>query len=139
MSNDALEDLVKDMEKVLNKQLPKTKRSLSELLKMGHPHVICRDGSAHSFKSRELETLSSLLPTESWDKLMLPIVITSNAKYGEGASIVSGEYEVQVTAKVLNIEIEEPKKTLIIYRPQLVELRRRLRTVTQVAVEQSQL
>lgn len=132
MNNDAFERIFEDLERVFNKQLPVARRKLSELLKMQHPHVICKDGSTHSFRFKELETLASLIPQEDWDKLELPILVVSNAKYGEGAATISGKYEVQLVSKLLNIGIEKAEQTLVIYSIQLSELRKKIRTVTQI-------
>jgi uncharacterized protein (UPF0216 family) len=109
------------------------KKSLSELLHMDHPQVSCRDGSTHSFKKRELETLSDLLQPEDWSRLTLPIILVCNPKYGVGTVVISGELETQVVSKLLRIQSKELEHNVILYRPQLEELRRKLRTTTQIA------
>ena len=48
---------LKDEFKALNAQIPRKRKSLTELLKEKHPHVVCNDGSAHFFKKKELEYL----------------------------------------------------------------------------------
>ncbi len=125
-----LEDYLRRELRLVNLHLPYRKRSLEELLKEEFPHVILRDGSTHYFKRKELELLASLLPREKWSELYLPILLEVSPEYGEGAVVVKGRIESMVVSKLLELEwSNEPE--LIIYRPQVSILRRKLPTTTQ--------
>jgi len=89
---------------------------------------VLQDGSFHYFKRSELELLAQLLPTSKWDRLRLPILIEITPEYGEGAAVIKDDVEAEVVAKLLGVDLRVP---LIIYRPQISILRRRLPTATQ--------
>lgn len=112
----------------LNAHLPERRISLKEALSLTKPQVPTRDGSVHSFKRKELEILAKLLPEADWEKLQLPIFIALEPKLGRGAARVSGEVEAKVAAKLLG---KEATGELLIYRPEVALLRRKLPTTTQ--------
>ncbi len=128
-----LEEILKEeLLRLANAHLPYKKKALKEALLEKYPHVLTRDGSIHMFKRSELEFLKSILSEDKWDKLKLPITIELNPDYGEGAAIVRGEVEVEVVSKILGLNYQG-RKEVIIYRPQISALRRKLRTTTQIA------
>jgi len=129
-----LEELLRtELLRYANKHIPYVRKSLSDLLSEEFPHVICRDGSRHYFRRRELEYLASLVPKELWNFVKLPIVITLSPELGEGAAVVNGELECYIVCRVLGLKYEG-QKSIVIYRPQIAELRRKLRTTTQYAI-----
>lgn len=135
MSKDLeLEELLKaELLRYANRHIPYTRKSLNKLLSEDFPHVICRDGTKHYFHRRELEYLASLLPKSLWGRLKLPIVIVLSPELGEGAAVINGGLECYIVCRVLGIKYEG-QENMIIYRPQVVELRRKLRTTTQYAL-----
>lgn len=115
---------------LLNRHLPRSKRSLAALLEESPPCITLRDGSEHCFKKTELEKISKLLPREEWSRLALPILIElGSSLYGRGAARISGKLECRVVAGVLNKPWEGEE--LFIYRPELRRLRKELPTTTQ--------
>ncbi len=112
----------------LNVHLPEKRITLREARSSPRPSVRARDGSTHLFKREEIETLSKLLPEADWDKLQLPILIALEPKLGRGAARVSGEPEVRVAGEILN---KRATGELLIYRPEVAILRRKLPTTTQ--------
>lgn len=113
----------------LNVHLPERRLSLREALSSAKPQVVARDGSIHTFKREELEFLAGLLPEADRDKLQLPILIALEPKLGRGTAKISGEVEVKVVSQVL--EKEAAAGELLIYRPEVAVLRRKLPTTTQ--------
>ena len=113
----------------LNVHLPERRLSLREALSSAKPQVVARDGSIHTFKREELEFLAGLLPEADRDKLQLPILIALEPKLGRGTARISGEAEVKVVSQVL--EKEPAAGELLIYRPEVAILRRKLSTTTQ--------
>lgn len=112
----------------LNAHLPEKRMSLREALSSPKPQVQARDGEVHSFKRDELELLAKLLPEADWDKLQLPIWITLDPGLGRGAAQVKGDAEAAVAGKLLG---KEAVGELLIYRPEVALLRRKLPTTTQ--------
>ncbi len=113
----------------LNVHLPERRLSLREALSSARPQVVARDGSTHAFKREELEFLAGLLPEADRDKLQLPILIGLEPKLGRGTARISGEAEVKVVSQVL--EKEPAAGELLIYRPEVAILRKKLPTTTQ--------
>ena len=113
----------------LNLHLPERRLSLKEALSSPRPQVAARDGSMHVFKREELKFLAGLLPEADRDKLQLPILIAMEPKLGRVTARISGEVEVKVVSRVL--EKEGAAGELLIYRPEVAILRRKLPTTTQ--------
>jgi uncharacterized protein (UPF0216 family) len=112
----------------LNANLPEKRISLKEAISSTEPKVRTRDGGVHSFKREELELLAKLLPEADWEKLQLPIFIELEPKLGRGAARVSGEAEARVAGRLLG---KEAAGELLIYRPEVALLRKKLPTTTQ--------
>ncbi len=113
----------------LNVHLPRQRISLKDALALKNPQVVTKDGSVHVFKREELEFLAQVLPEVERDRLQLPIFITLNPKLGRGTAQVVGEAEVRVVANILQKECAEGE--LLIYRPEIAAVRRKLPTTTQ--------
>jgi len=112
----------------LNINLPERRVSLKEALSSSKPQVKTKAGNVHAFKRDELESLSQIIPKETWDELQLPILIALEPKLGRGAARISGKAEVEVVSKILN---KTGAGELLIYRPEVALLRQKLPTTTQ--------
>ncbi|MGC8816881.1 MAG: DUF61 family protein [Candidatus Hadarchaeum sp.] len=113
----------------LNAHIPEKRITLKSALSLERPFVRTKDGKAHYFKREELEFIAKILPEAEWDRLQLPIFISLEPKLGRGAAKISGESEVKVIRKILGKEIS--KNELIVYRPEIAVIRRKLATTTQ--------
>jgi len=128
-----LEKLLAEELKLANKHLPKHRKSLAELLTEEDPHVLCLDGTFHYFRRSELRTLARLLPKNQWNELKLPIIIEVGETLSRDvAGVIRDSIAAKIIAKLLNIPYKE-REILILYRPQLAELRAKLETTTQYA------
>lgn len=127
------EDFLKKQIKNLNRHLPKGRNTLESLLEQDKPRVENRDGSKHRFKKKELEYLSELLPEEKHSKLRLPIIIRVSPELGRGASKISGKIEQEIIKKILDKDVEEDENELVLYRPEIRAIRKKLPTTTQYA------
>ena len=113
----------------INLHLPERRVSLRDALSSPKPCVFTRDGSTHTFKRKELGFLAELLPEADWDKLQLPIMIAIDRKLGRGAARISGEAEARVAGQILGKRGAAGE--LLVYRPEVAILRRKLPTTTQ--------
>jgi hypothetical protein len=113
----------------LNVHLPEQRISLKDALSSEKPQVVTRDGSVHAFKREELNFLSMIVPEADWERLYLPILIALDPKLGRGAARISGELEVKAISKILKRKPEGEE--LLIYRPEVATIRRKLPTTTQ--------
>lgn len=128
-----LERLIVEELKLANRHLPRHRKSLSELLREEDPHVLCMDGTFHYFRRSELQLLAKHTPEDLWDALKLPIIIEiGDVISRDVAGVIRDKIAAQVVAKILNIPYSG-HGPLILYRPQIAELRSKLETATQYA------
>jgi uncharacterized protein (UPF0216 family) len=113
----------------LNVHLPKRRISLKEALESIRPQVATRDGSVHRFKREELDFLAGFVPEVDWGRLQLPILIALDPKFGRGAARITGGAEVMVICQILGKKSTGGE--LLIYRPDVAMIRRKLPTTTQ--------
>lgn len=116
--------------RLVNTGLPRNQKKLSGLLKESHPHVLCNDGSSHSFKKKELEYLATITDTAEQEELLLPIIIEVGAGEGEMSVVCEGRVEKEVVSRVLDMQLTCEQGRIRIYRPQLALLRGKLKTTT---------
>jgi uncharacterized protein (UPF0216 family) len=126
-----LQESLKYELKVVNAHLPVEQKPLSDLLREEYPHVVCKDGTTHLFRRKELEYLAGLLDAEEQGALRLPLLIEVGAGSGEMAVLCPGEAAAKVIACVLDMTVEPRQSRVTIYKPQLAVIRRQLRTTTQ--------
>lgn len=126
-------EFVKKQIQSLNRHLPKGRISLEEFLEQEKPQIESKDGTNHRIKKKELEYLSEILPEEMHSKLKLPIIIRISPELGRGASKISGKPEQKIVREILEKENETEKNELILYRPEVREIRKKLPTTTQYA------
>ena len=113
----------------LNVHLPERRISLKEALMSAKPQVAARDGSIHAFKREELDLLAKMVPEAEWERLYLPILIALDPKLGRGAARITGGAEVKAISQIL--EKKGADDELLIYRPEVAIVRRKLPTTTQ--------
>ncbi|OPY55471.1 MAG: hypothetical protein A4E49_00401 [Methanosaeta sp. PtaU1.Bin112] len=116
----------------MNQHLPSRRLDLMQLLAMEKPGVKGKDNSFFIMDKAELELISQCLPRFLWSRLRLPLLIEMSPDYGSGAARVQGEAEVEVVAKILGKD-RPRERQMIIYLPDVRELRRKLPTTSQYA------
>ncbi len=129
-AEDYIERILIDEYRVINRHAPYRRRSLKELLSMEIPEVVLRDGTRHMVRREELRFLASILEEKDYPRLMIPIVLEVNPKYGAGAVVIRDPLAARVIAQILGLK--EHSVPLIIYRPQLSIVREKLRTTTTI-------
>jgi uncharacterized protein len=116
----------------MNQHLPGKRQSLTDLLKMEKPGVKGKDNTFFAIEKAELDLISQSIPRFLWARLRLPILIEMSPDFGGGAARIQGEAETEAVAKILGKE-RPSEKWIIIYLPEVRELRRKLPTTTQYA------
>ncbi len=116
----------------MNQHLPNKRTNLAELMTMEKPGVKGKDNTFFIIDKAELNLISESLPRFLWSRLRLPMLIEMSPDYGNGAARVQGEPEVELVAKILGKE-RPHERQIIIYLPEVRELRRKLPTTTQYA------
>jgi hypothetical protein len=126
-----LQECLKSELRVVNAHLPSKQKPLSDLLDEEYPHILCRDGSTHLFRRKELKYLAGLLDADEQKKLLLPMLIEASATEGEMAVICPGVVVEKAISRVLDMPVTRRQDRVVIYKPQLAILRKLLRTTTQ--------
>ena len=116
----------------LNQHLPARRQNLSELLVEERPGIKGKDNTFYVMDKCELDLISRSVPRFMWSRLRLPLLIEMSPDFGSGAARVQGEAEVELVTKLLNLK-RTWEKSLVIYLPDVRELRRKLPTTTQYA------
>lgn len=123
--------LVKTIQ-TMNQHLPSRRLNLSELMTMEKPGIKGKDNTFFIMDKGELQQISQFLPRFMWNRLRLPILIEMSPDFGGSAARIQGEAEVEAVSKILG-KSEQDRKFMIIYMPEVRELRRKLPTTTQYA------
>ncbi|MEM3586192.1 MAG: DUF61 family protein [Candidatus Jordarchaeaceae archaeon] len=135
---------VREIEKI-NDHLPRNYKTLESLLKSKDPHVLTMDGDRIIFEKKELQFLAEIVPKKYQGKLQLPIVFIRRIDMGEGVfSISGGRIEKGVVMKLLGLADDpfsgdENNFLPYIYRHQVLEIRRKIRSLTTIGFATSKL
>ncbi|MFB0560103.1 MAG: DUF61 family protein [Candidatus Lokiarchaeia archaeon] len=129
----------------INDHLPRNYKTLESLLASENPHVKTLDGDQNPFNREELELLARMVPKKYHEKLQLPIVFIRRIEMGEGVfSISGGRIEKGVVMKLLGaaedpFSGDENDFPPYIYRHQVLEVRRKIRSLTTIGFATSKL
>lgn len=121
----------------LNEHMPRTKKTLVQLLREEAPTYMTRDGQSSAVRREELEYLADEIPSRLHGEIMVPFTIIRRTSMGRGAHTIGGSKLEQFTLlKILDkvtVSFEFWRETPIpeiIYSPEVTILRRKLRTTT---------
>lgn len=117
------------MFQTMNSHIPAKRPSLDELMSSKDPFYVGKDGNTYHVDRKELELLAETLETWDWPKLKIPILFMTDTNYEGGMWKVTGKTEVKAISKIIKREPEKEDEILIFY-PQLMDLRRLLPTCT---------
>jgi|TARA_B100002003_G_C13876399_1_gene428137 uncharacterized protein (UPF0216 family) len=131
-SDRVLEEYFSAEFRVLNAHLPRSRKSLAELIAEAYPSVPLSDGSAHFFKSKELAYLAGMLNDNEQRALLLPILIQIMPGQSD-IGILCGTQNVEAKALscVLGMPVTDDGGKITMYKSQLSEIRAKLKTTTQ--------
>ncbi|WP_348305229.1 DUF61 family protein [Methanothrix sp.] len=124
--------LVKTIQ-TMNQHLPTRRLNLTELLAMEKPGIKGKDNTFFVMDKSELKLISESVPRFLWSRLRLPMLIEMSPDFGSGGARIQGEAEVEMVSKILGKEKPLGSRQIIIYIPDVRELRRKLPTTTQYA------
>jgi uncharacterized protein (UPF0216 family) len=126
-TNDRADRLLKKQIFSLNRHLPRQRKTLLELLVEDRPHVVGGDGTRHRFKRDELQRIARIIPEKDHGRLKLPIYLEIESQ--TSGSRVAGDLELKVICHIL--ELEDCRREMYIYRPDIKSIRKELPTTTQ--------
>jgi hypothetical protein len=99
---------------------------------MEKPGIKGKDNTFFIMDKSELKLISESVPRFLWSRLRLPMLIEMSPDFGSGGARIQGEAEVEMVSKILGKE-KPLNKQIVIYLPDVRELRRKLPTTTQYA------
>ena len=116
----------------MNQHLPPRRKTLAELMQEEKPGVTGKDSKFYYMDKKELELISGSIPRFMWSRLRLPLLIEMSPDMGSGAAKIQGEAEMELLTRLLGKK-RSWEKQMIIYMPEIRELRRLLPTTSQYA------
>lgn len=131
MAEDRLERFLREELRIVNRHAPISRPSLCDLLREELPKVALRDGTTHYFDPRELRHVQEIAGDLACD-VRLPMVIEYVVGAGEGTYVV--RERPAALAMCAELGLGECSVPLFLYRPQVIELRRKLRTTTTILI-----
>lgn len=124
------EGVLRKLVQHMNAQVPRSRRSLAELLRDPDPCYAGHDGREYVLATQELALIDSVLKELGVLDIKLPIVMFADSEQSMSVWRVEGEIECAVIAKVLDKPHAEGRAKLHLYGPHMSELRRKLPTTT---------
>lgn len=137
-SRDRLADtMLREEMRRLNAHLPKSRRTLKDLLKEDPPSVPTVDGGKIIMKRSELDQLAAALPEELKERVRLPLVFLRRTELGPGTFTLLGdqaeEFALSRIAKGYMGSFDEFRRTQgkpqLFYKPEVSELMRSFHTL----------
>ena len=135
-----LRTMLKDETRRLNQHLPKSTKSLSELLCEKEPCVETKGGGQIIMRRSELVELAKMVPKDYQDKVRLPIIVLRRMELGRGTFCVLGDdVEKFAVKRILDLtklsfnDMDMEKEDFFIYRLQVQELIRKFKSLIVIA------
>jgi uncharacterized protein (UPF0216 family) len=123
----------------MNDHLPSRTVPLNDLLSEQEPIIKAKDGTKLWIDKEELMKVANMVPKVLHGKLHVPIILIRRIDLGEGIfTIGGGKLEAFFVAKILGttsesfMNYETVDVQSHVYRPQVQELRRKLRSLSVV-------
>jgi len=129
----ALEGYLIDELKTVNAHVPRKRRSLTMLLNMNDPHVLCSDGTEHHFRKKELTYLSEIIERDEYDLLLLPIILEVRSEHGDITIHSRHGIEAKVISAIIGMPLLFRDNSVRVFRSQINAVRSVLKTATQYA------
>ena len=120
-----MEKLIRNM----NEHIPSTRKSLAAMLDEGEPFYEGKDGRHYIVSKDELKKIAAVADPWDLNRIKIPILLMTDTSYGTGYWKVMDKAETLVISRLINREPEKEDEIVIFY-PQLNDLRRLLPTAT---------
>lgn len=120
-----MERLIRNM----NEHIPAKRKSLAAMLDEDDPFYEGKDGRHYKVSKDELKKIASYADPWDLDRIKIPILFMTDTSYGDGYWKVIGKAETRLVSRLINREPEKEDEIVIFY-PQLNDLRRLLPTAT---------
>jgi Uncharacterized protein conserved in archaea len=113
----------------MNEHIPPKRKSIAALLYEDEPFYEGKDGRKYKVSKDELKKLAACADPWDLDRIKIPVLLMTDTSYGNGYWKVIGKAETRLVSRLINREPEK-EDIIIIFYPQLNDLRRRFPTTT---------
>lgn len=125
------EKMLARMIEAVNRHMPAKTKSLAEMLKEKDPTIRARDGNEYYIEKRELEFIAAYVDEIDWGRFRIPVILEMNDIGGERVIYVRDKLHAEFIKKAFGYD-RVLNGILTLYMYELPEIRRKLRTASQV-------
>ncbi len=115
----------------MNKHIPRSRRSLRQLLEMDDPSYLAKDGNEYYIEKSELEFIAKNVDEMFWDRFQIPIILEMTSIGNEYVIFVRDKLHAEFISRTFGID-RFTKNGLMLYSYEMQKVRKKLRTATQV-------
>ncbi len=119
------------MIEAVNRHMPQKTRTLAEMLKEKDPTIKAKDGNEYYIEKRELEFIAEHVDELDWPRFRIPVILEMNDIGGERVILVRDKLHAEFIKKAFGFD-RILNGILTLYMYELPEIRRRLRTASQI-------
>ncbi|WP_456468002.1 DUF61 family protein [Archaeoglobus sp.] len=125
------EKILAKMIEAVNRHMPAKARNLAEMLKEKDPMIRAKDGNEYYIEKKELEFIAQHVDELDWTRFRIPIILEMNDIGGERVIYVRDRLHAEFIKKAFGYD-RILNGILTLYMYELPEIRRRLRTASQI-------
>ncbi len=125
------EKILARMIEAVNRHMAAKTRTLREMLNEKDPTIRAKDGNEYYIEKRELEFIAQYVDELDWDRFRIPIILEMNDINGERVIYVRDKLHAEFIRKAFGYD-RFVEGVLMLYMYELPEIRRKLRTASQV-------
>ena len=119
------------MIEAVNRHMPEKTRTLAEMLREKDPTIRAKDGNEYYIERRELEFIAKHVDELDWPRFRIPVILEMNDIGGERVIYIRDKLHAEFIRRAFGFD-RILNGILTLYMYELPEVRRKLRTASQV-------
>lgn len=119
------------MIEAVNRHMPAKTKTLADMLKEKDPTIKARDGNEYYIEKSELEFIAKYVDELDWGRFRIPVILEMNDIGGERVVYVRDKLHADFIRKAFGYD-RVLNGILTLYMYEIPEIRRRLRTASQI-------
>lgn len=125
------ERIIAKLVESVNRHIAEKSRSLKEMLEEKHPKIKAKDGNEYYVDKEELKFIAKYVDEIDWDRFKIPIILEMTEIGYERVIYIRDKLHAEFIKKAFNLG-REINDSLILYMYELPQIRRKLRTASQI-------
>lgn len=126
------ERIIAKLVESVNRHIAERSRSLKEMLEERYPKIKAKDGNEYYIDKEELNFIAKHVDELDWEKFRIPIILEMTEIGYERVIYVRDKLHAEFIKKAFSISRELEDDSLILYMYELPQIRRKLRTASQI-------